>query len=91
LKILSEAKRWHADGTFSCVPKGFYQLYIIHGLHKSNMIPSAFIFLTGKCEELYKIMIAKLKEGAFNNAIELNPQELTINFIDFKVNMYKEI
>jgi hypothetical protein len=55
------------------------------------MIPSAFIFLTGKCEELYKIMIAKLNEGALNNAIELNPQELTINFIDFKVNMYKEI
>ena len=54
LTILSEAKRWHADGTFSCVPEGFYQLYINHGLYKSNMIPTAFILLTGKSEELYK-------------------------------------
>ncbi len=47
LTILSESKRWHADGTFSCVPEGFYQLYVIHGLYKSNMIPCAFI-LPGK-------------------------------------------
>jgi ferredoxin len=31
-------------------------------------------------EELYKKMIAKLKEGALNNSTELNPQELTIDF-----------
>jgi hypothetical protein len=55
-------------------------MQIKHELYKSNMIPTAFILLTGKSEELYKKMIAKLKEGALNNSTELNPQELTIDF-----------
>ena len=42
-KILSKANRWYADGTFSCEPEGFYQLYLIHSLYKSNMIASAYM------------------------------------------------
>jgi hypothetical protein len=62
LIILSECKRWHADGTFSCVPDGFYQLYITHGWYKCNMIQCAFVLLTGKSADLYRKMIAELNK-----------------------------
>ena len=36
LKILSKSQKWQSDGTFQVVPKpkGFYQLYIVHGYYK---------------------------------------------------------
>ena len=89
LIILSESKRWHADGTFSSVPSLFYQLYIIHGFYKSNMIPSAFILLTGKSEALYRKMLKELKEGGLNNSMDLQPNELTIDFELAVMNAFK--
>jgi hypothetical protein len=56
LTVLAGSKRWHADGTFTCPPPGFEQLYLLHGLYKSIMIPAGFILLTGKREALYKNM-----------------------------------
>ena len=47
LEILFNSRRWQADGTFSCVPLLFSQLYIIHGYYESTMIPCAFVLLTG--------------------------------------------
>ena len=80
LKILSECNRWHGDGTFSVVPDGFYQLYVIHGLYKSNMLPCVFALLTGKSEDLYKKLLSELKDGALRNSLELKPTQLTIDF-----------
>ncbi len=38
------------------------------------------MLLTGKSADLYKKMIAELKESALKNSFELNPTELTIDF-----------
>ena len=54
LRILSDSKRWQAKGTFDTAPKMFYQLYILHGLFRSHLIPSAVVLLSGKSENLYK-------------------------------------
>ena len=48
IKLLSDSKRWHSDGTFFAAPKPFKQVYIIH-VYTSNghMLPCAY-FLTEK-------------------------------------------
>jgi hypothetical protein len=63
MKVLKN-RHGDGDGTFSVVPDGFYQLYIIQGLYKSNMLPCVFSLLTGKSEEIYRKLILELKDGA---------------------------
>ena len=89
LKILSECNRWHGDGTFSVVPDGFYQLYVIHGLYKSNMLPCVFALLTGKSEDIYKKLVSELKDGALKNSFELKPTQLTIDFEQAVIGAFK--
>ena len=38
LFVLAKSKRWQSDGTFSCTPLGFEQLYLIHAYYKEQMI-----------------------------------------------------
>ncbi|XP_022169656.1 uncharacterized protein LOC111033288 [Myzus persicae] len=59
-------EHWLADGTFSCSPHIFFQLYTIHGVSYSNVVPTAYILLPNKKEETYKRMFLALKT--------LNPQ-----------------
>ena len=89
LKILAESIRWNADGTFTCPPPEFEQLYLIHGLYKSILIPVGFILLTGKSELLYKKMLRELKDAALNIGLELKPQELVIDFEKAVMNAFK--
>ncbi|CAF4466834.1 unnamed protein product [Rotaria socialis] len=39
LSILEACKHWFADGTFKVCPKDFYQMFTLHGLFKSQVIP----------------------------------------------------
>jgi hypothetical protein len=80
LQILSECNRWHGDGTFSVVPDGFYQLYVIQGLYNSNMLPCVFALLTGKSEEIYRKLILELKDDALKLSLEFKPSQLTVDF-----------
>jgi len=48
-------EHWLADGTFSCSPHIFHQLYTIHGVSYSNGVPTAYILLPNKKEETYKV------------------------------------
>ena len=57
-----------------------YQLYIIQGLYKSNMLPCVFALLTGKSEEIYRKLILELKDGALKLSLELKPTQLTVDF-----------
>ena len=66
LTILAASKRWHADGTFTCPPPGFQQLYLLQALYKSIMIPAGFILLTGKSESLYKKVLFEMKDAALS-------------------------
>ncbi len=88
LKILSESKRWQADGTFTCPPPGFEQLYLLHGVFKSITIPCGFILLTNKTELLYKKMLRELKDAALNIRLELKPEEVVIDFEKGAINAF---
>ena len=70
LKILSACNRWHDDGTFSVVPDGFYQLYVMHGLYKSNMLPLLCFCVVNReiRKNIYKKLLAELKDGASRNS-----------------------
>ena len=39
LKVLSEAKQWHVDGTFKSTAKFYHQLWIVHAWINSRMVP----------------------------------------------------
>ena len=64
LRVLEEAHRWQADGTFSTAPPDWYQFYTIHSVIHLQVIPSAFILLPSKDADTCKKMIRMLKEGA---------------------------
>ncbi|CAF1683717.1 unnamed protein product, partial [Adineta ricciae] len=42
LSVLKTCKHWFADGTFSVSPEDFYQMFTLHGLFKSQVIPLVF-------------------------------------------------
>jgi hypothetical protein len=91
LKILSKSQKWQSDGTFQVVPrpKGFYQLYIVHGYYKVYLLPCVYALLTGKDENHYKSLIFQLKEAALNVGLELKPTYLMIDFEKSTMNAFK--
>ncbi|CAI6343263.1 unnamed protein product [Macrosiphum euphorbiae] len=42
LNLMTNCNNWYADGTFSSAPSIFYQLYTIHGIQYSNVLPFLF-------------------------------------------------
>ncbi|CAF4363303.1 unnamed protein product [Rotaria sp. Silwood2] len=53
LQVLKNCKHWFADGTFRVCPNEFYQLFTLHGLFISNVIPLVYGLLIGKATEDY--------------------------------------
>lgn len=69
-------ENWFCDGTFSCAPPIFKQLYTIHAVHYSNVIPFVYVLLSDKKEDSYKLMFQVLKSLILN----LNPINITMDF-----------
>ena len=59
ITVLSRCKEWLMDGTFSVVPRGYKQLYTIHGIVGSGMI---FIFFYN---------LSKLTKNSFLGTLDL--------------------
>ena len=53
LSILKSCKHWFADGTFKVCPDEFYQMFTLHGLFKSQVVPLVYGLLIGKKTEDY--------------------------------------
>ena len=49
-------------------------------MFKDNMIPCAYILLTGKSEYLYKKVILELKEAALMLQLQLQPELIMLDF-----------
>ncbi|CAF3251734.1 unnamed protein product [Rotaria sp. Silwood2] len=45
LSVLKTCKHWFVDGTFKVCPDDFYQLFTLHGLFKSQIIPLVYAFV----------------------------------------------
>lgn len=67
LGILKSCKHWFADGTFKVCPDEFYQMFTLHGLFKSQIVPLVYGLLMGKKAEDYDDFFkVVMDEGDFN-------------------------
>ena len=93
LKILSESKKWHGDGTFHTKSKYFAQLYTLHGYFppgkydpKDNkvwvkrMIPCAWILMRLRRTKDYECVLKNLKDAACKYTFVLDPDQVMIDF-----------
>ena len=68
IDMLNTSNIWLADGTFKTAPNLFYQLYVIHALkggpnilEDGHLLPSLFILLSNKSENIYGRMWEQIK------------------------------
>ncbi|KAL4090199.1 hypothetical protein QTP88_025098 [Uroleucon formosanum] len=85
LELLTYSKHWFADGTFSSCPNLFYQLFTIHTIQFSNVIPLVYILLPDKKENTYSTMFRNLKLIK----PDLNPISILIDFEKAVINSIK--
>lgn len=76
LQKMSECDHWYADGTFSCAPSIFKQLYTIHGIQCSNVLPSVYALLPNKKKKTYIRLLQSLKTLNCN----LKPKTVMLDF-----------
>jgi len=76
LGLLSQSNHWFMDGTFKIVPELFFQLYTIHGLHESQIIPCVYALLPNKQEATYTTLFQILKDA--NDG--LNPRTMLMDY-----------
>lgn len=60
LQLLSECEHWYCDGTFKTVPLLFEQLYTVHGVQHSAVIPSAYILMEKRDTASYQMAFSAL-------------------------------
>ena len=68
LLFLQNREDWFMDGAFSTVPPQFFQLYTIHGLHRSRNVVGAYCLLRNKRQETYVEVLRQLQHLT-NNAV----------------------
>lgn len=76
LELLQNGKFWFADGTFSCTPKCFTQLYTIHSIIDTDVVPLVYVLLPDKTEDTYCRMFTALNSIKSN----LKPKLFMLDF-----------
>ena len=66
LQILETSQNWFCDGTFNVVPGQLYQLFTIHALANSYMLPCVYALLPNKRQDTYTAL--------FHALLNINPQ-----------------
>jgi len=85
LDFMENCEHWFCDGTFSVASPIFTQVYTIHGICYSNVIPSVFVLLPDKKEDTYRRMFDALKSLKPN----LNPKTIMIDYEKTSINAIK--
>jgi len=75
LSVLKACKHWFADGTFKVCPDDFYQMFTLHGLFKSQIIPLAYGLLIGKKASDYDKFFERIMEED-----DFNPNSILTDF-----------
>ena len=83
---LRNASTWMLDGTFKVVPSLCFQLYTIHAIRGSHVLPCVYALLPNKTTATYKRLFQILK-GARN---DLNPQTCITDLERTAVNALRE-
>lgn len=76
LQLMSECPNWYADGTFKCTPPLFNQLYTIHAVQYSSVIPAVFILMTDRSTNSYIRVLMELNKLNTN----LKPKSVMTDF-----------
>ncbi|KAF0762967.1 Uncharacterized protein FWK35_00003916 [Aphis craccivora] len=85
LQLMEQCEHWLCDGTFSCVPSIFHQLYTIRGINDSKVVPAVYKLLRNKKEDTYKRMFLAIK---FLKP-QLNPKSMFFDFEKAAMNASK--
>ena len=75
-------KDFFIDGTFKVVPEIFFQLFAIHVLHRSHVIPVAFILLPSNSQQIYQKMtneILQIAPAWQSQRVMMDFEKATIN------------
>ncbi|CAF4467107.1 unnamed protein product, partial [Didymodactylos carnosus] len=84
ISILESSDDFFIDGTFDVVPEIFYQLYVIHAVHRQHVIPAVFGLLRRKNAVTYQRLI--------NNIVEFAPawcpQNIVLDFEKAVMNVF---
>jgi hypothetical protein len=85
--MIVDCEHLYADGTFSSSPGIFYQLYTIHSVQYSNVLPSVYALLPNKTEEIYIRLFKKIVELK----PELNPLSIMLDYEQAAINAVKKV
>ncbi|KAG0431886.1 hypothetical protein DMUE_5537 [Dictyocoela muelleri] len=83
LKIIEKCEIWMADGTFYSSPKGFSQVFIIHGIYFGVSLPLIYIIMKHKSQIAYINM--------WKEIIKLINYEPKYFIVDFEIGIYNSI
>ena len=75
LSILKSCKHWFADGTFKVCSDEFYQMFTLHGLFKSQVVPLVYGLLIGKKTEDYNDFFRIIMDEE-----DFNPETILTDF-----------
>ena len=83
LEILATSPIIQCDGTFSCCPRGYAQLYIFHGLVNNVTYPLMYAIVNGKDQTTYSRLFSLVETIAETNGLTLFHRLVDI-VIDFE-------
>ncbi|CAF1501616.1 unnamed protein product [Adineta ricciae] len=86
LSVLKICKHWFADGTFKVCPDDFYQLFTLHGLLKSQVVPLVYGLLIGKSASDYSQFFKRIMEEE-----DFNPDSILTDFESATINSIKSL
>ena len=85
---LAESEIWYMDGTFSCAPNLFQQIYIIRAPLGESAVTCVYAFLTGKSQEIYEEMLQAIIDEGNDRGIQMN---VNMTMTDFEIAMMNAI
>lgn len=95
LQLLSKVEVWIMDGTFATAPRGFKQIFTIHGsigeTRSRRFVPLVFLLLPKKNESTYTTAFIHLCEIAEEHHVELDPELILTDFELAEINAAKNL
>ncbi len=86
LDLMSQCSHWFADGTFKASPPLFPQVYTIHAVKYSNVIPTVVVLMPNKSEATYTRVLNALKNLNGN----LNPTSIMTDFEQAAIKAFRK-
>ena len=83
LELLATTSTIQCDGTFSCCPRGYSQLYIFHGMVNNVTYPLVYALIRGKDQKTYSNLFSLVETIAETNGLTLFHRHVDI-VIDFE-------